>query len=407
MICGDVDNHQLQFLEKVYESKPHDPPRKLTGLIKTITSCSNEDVLVALGAFGLKLKIFASYLNNEMPHPDIFSIYNGELVSEVEGSFSRDAGDILKIVSENSWISGAVLASLERFVKKHQTYDSLLQAVEDPWKNLLHVRFVPTREQRDIIRLNKRMQDVNTDLIYRRGLEFWASQPSDFKSYTRGSCMYQADIDEASARHKHFSDLGLSLMASEIQNSINKLRMEAETSQHFGFNKITLTSASVILAKQSGFEYYVRSPDSFDRDRILIDPKSFKYNFFPDKKDSLFDDSNFVSLEFSPRVYTYHELQPYASEKTKSVVDYLERFPEALGYPLFDHYRVLVPGINYPTEECQKLPFHIRLPSGNDFSYPQLQKVQMRLDAELLQQKEIVGLLLGEKDGDCYFISYF
>lgn len=407
MICGDVDNHQLQFLEKIYESKPHGPPRKLTGILKTILSCSNEDVLVALGSFGIKLKIFASYIDKEIPHPDIFSVYDGELVSEVEGSFSRDAGDVLKIVAENSWISGAVLASLERFVKRHQTYDSLMQAIEDPWKNLLHVRFVPSRDQRDAIRLNKRIQDVNTDLLYRRGLEFWESQPSDFKSYMRWSCMYQSDIDQASIRHKHFSDLGLSLMASEIRNSIDKLRKEAETSQYFGFNKISLTSASVVLAKQSGFKYHVRSPESFDRDKILIDNKSFKYNFFPDKKDSLFDDSNFVSLEFSPRVYTYHELEPYASEKTKSVVDYLERFPEALGYPLFDHYRVLVPGVNYPSEECQRLPFHIRLPSGNDFSYPQLQKVQMRLDAELLRQNEIVGLLLGEKDGDCYFISYF
>lgn len=406
MICGDVDKHQLQFLEKVYESKPHDPPRKLAGIMKTIMSSSNEDALVALGAFGIKLKIFASYIDQEIPHPDIFSIYGGELVSEVEGSFSRDAGDVLKIVSENSWISGAVLANLERFVKKHDFYDLLVQAIEDPWKNLLHVRFVPTREQRDVIRLNKRVQDVNTDLIYRRGLEFWESQPSDFKSYMRGSCMYQSDINEASARHKHFSDLGLSLMASEIQNSIIKLQRDAESSRYFGFNKITLTSASVISAKQSGFKYQVRSPESFDSDKVLIDAESFKYNFFP-KEDRLFDDSSLVSLEFSPRVYTYHELEPYASEKTKSVVDYLERFPEALGYPLFDHYRVLVSGINYPSEECQKSPYHIRLPSGNDFSYPQLQKVQMRLDAELLQQKEIVGLLLGEKDGDCYFISYF
>jgi hypothetical protein len=395
-------------LEKIYESKPHDPPKKLTGLIKTILSCSNEDILASLGPFGIKLSVFASHISSESPHPDIFSIFDGELVSEVEGSFSRDVGDVLKLVSQQGrqWISAAVLDNLKKFVTKHKSYEILSQAIDDPCKNLLHVRFLSLRNLIDDVRLNKRMQEVNTDLLYRRGFTFWMSEPSDFKSYTRGSCLYQSDIEEACIRHKHFSDLGLSLMATEIQGSVEKMRRESAESQHFGFNKISLTSASVILAKQCGYKYHARDPNSFDRDRILADADSFKYRFFSDHKDSLFDDSHFVTLEFSPRVYTYHELEPYASDETKDVVEHLERFPEAYGYPLFDHYRVLVPGVNYP-ESSQSVPYSIRLPNGTDFNHPILQKVQMRLDAELLQQKEIAGILLGEKDGDCYFISYF
>jgi len=195
-------------------------------------------------------------------------------------------------------------------------------------------------------------------------------------------------------------------MAAEIQSSVEKMRRESAESQHFGFNKISLTSASVVLSKQCGYKYHARNPDSFDGDKILADSDSFKYRFFVDHKNSLFDDSHFAALEFSPRVYTYHELEPYASDKTRDVIDHLEKFPEAHGYPLFDHYRVLVPGVNYP-EQSQSVPYSIRLPNGTDFNCPMLQKVQMRLDAELLQQKEIVGILLGEKDGDCYFISYF
>jgi hypothetical protein len=304
-----------------------------------------------------------------------------------------------------AWImSQNVLENLKRVITKHKSYAVLSQAIDDPAENLLHVRFLPMRSMRDLVRSRKRMQPISTDLLYKRGYTFWNSEPSDFSCYARGMSLYQSDIEEAVSRHKHFSDLGLDQMANEIKKSIDQLEETAKTSQYFGFNKISLTSAAVILAKQSGYNYYASRPDSFDSDKIIVDTENFKYRFFANG--GLFDDSHVGALEFSPRIYTYTELEPYVSTEISKLIDYLEQFPEAQGHPLFDHYRVLVPGTDYP-QMSQNPPFNFRLPDGNLFSCAQWQKTQMRLDAELLHQKEIVGILIGEKDGDCYFISYF
>lgn len=409
MICGEIDKDQLQFLESIYETKTHIASKKLTGIISEILAYSSEDIMAALGQFGINLAVLSSYINPNIPHPDIFSICNGELTSTTEGSFSRDAGDVLRLVSHGKrlMVSTNILDNLKKFVTKHKSYESLLKIIDDPWQNLQNIRFVQSRKQRDSIRANKRVQSVHTELLYKRGFQFCMSEPSDFVQYKRGACMYQSDIAEARSRHQHFSDLGLSLMASEIQTSIEQLQKQSDSSQYFGFNKISLTSACVILAKQSGYLYYAKHPDEVGGDKILVDPKSFKYRFFAeDQKNSLFDDSHFLSeLEFAPRVYTYGELEPYASDEVKLAVNHLEVFPEALGYSLFDHYRVLVPSINYPLGS-QSASCRIRLPNGDHFN-SSLQNVQMRLDVELLKQNEIVGILLGEKDGDCYFISYF
>lgn len=406
MICGEAEKQQLQFLESIYETKSRVSPRKLTGIIKEIKDYPNsEDIVAALGQFGINLMAFSLYIDTEIPHPDIFSICGGELVSDVEGSFSRDAGDALRLVSygKKSMVSINVLNSIKDFIQKHKSYDALSKTIDDPFKNLQNIRFVPQRKQRDSIRKNKRVQSICTDFLCKQGFRFWMSEPFDFVQYKRGACLYQSDILEAYSRHKHFSDLGLSLMASEIQASIDELQKESSESQYFGFNKISLMSACVISAKHSGYVYYA-SECLRSRDRVLIDSKSFKYRFFAEyQKNSLFDDSHFLSeLECSPKIYTYGELESCASNEVKSVVNHLECFPESLGHPLFDNYWVLVPSVNYPLDSNS-----IRLPDGSVFTSDQIQNVQMRLDIELLKQREIVAILLGEKDGDFYFISYF
>jgi hypothetical protein len=414
MIQGDIEKCQLQFLEKIYEQNQNAPSKELTGILKNILNYSSTEIRYAMGEFGIRLNAFSSSIDRQDPHPDLFAIYDGELVSDLDGSFSRDASDMLRLASYgNQWgVSSSVMENLRRIINKHKSFDMLSSVINNPSENSLHVRFVSNRKERDLIRLNKRMQSVSTEILYKRGFQFWISEPVDFSGYCRGMSLYQSDLDEAKSRHKHFYDLGLKSMAGEIQRSIDKLEDLAKNTQYYGFNKIALTSASVILAKQSGYLYFPRSPESFDSDKIIIQTDCFKYRFFA-HEDSLFDDSHVGNLEFSPRIYTYHEMQPYASPEIQKVIDHLEEFPEIGGHSLFDHYRVLVAGLNYPEVDkkvatgVKVSPFKFRLPNETVFMCSQKEKGQMRLDAELVQQKEVAAILLGEKDGDCYFISYF
>lgn len=398
MICGEIQNHQLQFLESLFEKRDAKEPRSLTGVLYKSLSSTKDQVSKALGPLGIKIKHFAENFNPEIPHPDVFSIFNGELTSEQEGTFSRDASDIIDVIEDKQDISVFVAEALYRYIAKHKSYDLLLSRIDDPLGNLLHARFMPEKE-RNMIRRQKMSQKIDQQLfLHKSGGGYWKSEPSNFLDYLRNNMIYASDIEEANLRQKHFSDLGLTLMAAEIQSSVEKMKKDAADFQHYGFNKISLVTASVILGKQSGFEY-ISKP--FGRgNEIVLDPRTIKWNFFPEEKDRLFDDSDLEFLHFAPRVYRYDDFEPMASKEMKKIVYHIENFPEALGYPIFDHLRVLVAGVDYKKDV-------FRLPDGGEFGDTNNEKVVAKLNFELIKQRDVAAILLGEKDGECYFVSYY
>jgi hypothetical protein len=175
------------------------------------------------------------------------------------------------------------------------------------------------------------------------------------------------------------------------------MKSDATNSQHYGFNKISLVTAAVILAKQSGFAYVAKP---FDRgDEIVLDPKTFSWNIFPETPEKLFNDSDLEFLHFSPKLYVYSDFEVYASEKVRNIVRHIENFPEALGYPIFDHIRVLVAGVDY-----RKNSF--RFSSGEEFRSDYEERISSQLNFELVSQKQVAAALIGEKYGENYFISY-
>ena len=60
-------------------------------------------------------------------------------------------------------------------------------------------------------------------------------------------------------------------------------------------------------------------------------------------------------------------------------MQHLEAFPELGGKPVFDHFLVVVPGLD------------------GDMAH----------EKELISEGRIIPVLLGERDGKCYFISYW
>lgn len=407
MIAG-VSDLQAKILAEIYRKEPQPPVGKLDGILNTILSFSPEQAQDAFGQFGRKLRLFASIIS--LSHPDLRKFVGGQLVGEQQGTFSKDACDVLRLVSyglekDRLSLSINVLDALKKVVTKHDFYKSLSLVIDSPFDNQQNIRFVPSREDRDMIRTSKRAQPVNLSLIKKRGREFWDSQTTDLMPFSRFFNAFQRDIEEAKSRQEHFTKFGLKIMADEIQKSIAELEAASSESQYYGFNKISLSVATAVLAKQSGFTYIER-PNHLDGDTIVADPDDFTYRFFA-KKDNLIDDSHVSVLECLPRIYAYHELEPHASLEVLKLIDHLEGFPDAEGFSIFDHYRVLVPGLNYPNTFGTSYECSIRLADGSLFRSTSLQKIQMRLDIELLQEKQIVAALLGERDGEFYFISYF
>ena len=403
MICDDINTHQKQHLENIYKTKPCEELPRFSGILSEILKHKSEDIQYALGNFGLNIKNFVSVINTESPHPDLYRLFDGDLVSDVEGSFGRDAADVLKLAAYGKEIklSQVVLDNLKKSVTKHKNYKAIFKSLDHPKDNLLNVRFVPLKCARDEIRARKVMQVVNTNLLYKKGCVFWKASENHFMSYARHENMYKSDIDEACSRRDHFNNLGLKIMGEEIEKSVEALKKQSTDSQYFGFNKISITEAAIILAKQLKFEYFAHEKGD---SKVAIDTRLFKYRFFDDSN-KLFDDSHVPQLLLDLRVYSYQELSEVASVETKNVIEHLEQFPEADGHPLFDFYRVLVPGVNYLSH--QKSPYHFRMFDGTICRETKAPNAQMKLDMELIKSKEIAAILLGERDGDCYFISYF
>jgi hypothetical protein len=359
-----------------------------------------------MGEFGSKLKLFSELI--DLTHPDLKEIYDGQLVGDEVG-FSRDACDVLKLAAfgSESGLSENVLENLRRVITKNPYYQTISQWIDSPVSNQLHVRFVRDAGLRASIRRSKRHQVIGLSTLYKKGTTYWDLADDSFKMFFRNGSTYQRDIDEALGRKAHFVQYGLSSMAAEIQASIDEMTLKSRLNTYMGFNKISLSLAAIIVGKQCGYEFSEEGNYlSNSRNAIAYaKPSAFKdYAFFDDhlREDSFWHDK----LEYYPRAHTFEELRPMASQEIVKLVEFLEAYPEIGGKPLFDHYRVLIPGLNYPNT-FQSEPFHFKKKDGSVAEFASIQETQLELDKSLLREKAVIGILLGERDGDHYFISYW
>lgn len=385
MIC--VESQQEQILKTVYTTKQVPVLAPVSGILSTVLMYTVDQVEDALGVLGVKLRAFAEDVNLE--HPGLETIFNGLLSGNEERTFSRDACDLLNLCVYGRSINASdlIIDSLQNSIEKHQDYHDLIVKVNRPDINLLNIRFLPTRSERDRLRGLKREQFINVSLW----LHEFDCLCSDFIPYKRWSNPFQRDLIEAKKRLDHFSNLGLRMMADEINRSISRLNLFSEKSQYYGFNKILLNNASKILGKLCNCSCFLNAKT--DGKVFMFDTQKLNYKFL--------DEGGI--WRYACRLHTYEEVKQYASVETHELVNHLENFPELGGNPLFDNYRVLVPVLDCFESRAAKF----LLPDGSRFHSESIYEAQTRLSMELIKQKETVGLLLGEKDEGMYFIGYF
>ena len=155
-------------------------------------------------------------------------------------------------------------------------------------------------------------------MFKRRGVQ---ETPDDFFYYMRNANHLHPLIEEATRQHQRFSEFGLTSMAAEIKSQLSKLIRNFKDDSYYGFNRITMTNASIILSKMHNATF---------SNQPLIKP-SVKMDSCPASMDNL--------------------------------VKKLDKWPEALDKPIFDNLWVMVYGV--------------------------------------------INVILGDKDGKVYFISYW
>lgn len=403
-----VEKHQQQILTSIFDGKDVSDTELVIGILPYARTEKSEYFDKHIGELGVKIRDFAAAI--DLTHPDLKVFRQGLLAGWSEASFGRNLYHVIRLVElgQDLNASKAILDAIKGTLNQNEV-SILLKCIDDPAKNQLHVRFVPEAGERTRIRGKKKQQVVGLGMLYGEGQKLWDSHASGFENYHRHN-LYQKDIADAEQKKKTMLVSGLSSIAKEMDWAIQELKDKSHKDTYHGFCKITLVTASVILAKMMGYEYsddvrslgYGWSSCATDK-MIFVRPSKFKYQFYddaPKEVGSIWNDR----LEYYPRLYPLHEVSGRMSDDCIKVVNYLEECPDVGGKAMFDHYKVLIPTVNYPS--LSQLQPHFKLPSGESVVFDDVSSAQRCLDVTLLDQKEIVGVLLGERDGEHYFLCY-
>lgn len=409
-------NIHKEFLQRL--SKHNPPIVKSTPLILTHILEYDEEILeFALGKIGQKLRLFADKV--DFSHPEIITVFDGILADDQE--FSKDCLEILllaKFAKEHHLIK--ILPLIGKIITKDSILKNTIKKIDVPQYNRMNIRFLKDPIEREEIRLTKKMQTIDLQILFgkeEKGEEVWITQPDSFNKFLRFDTAYQDDLNFAEKKALRYEELGCNILAQEIRKSIEIFNEHIEQS-HYGFNRITMTNAAVILAKSMGFNYSRAENGS----QITVNRKFFgKYNLDPDQK---LEFNPYVSevagvpifnvkqsddfFVYQPRVYPLHELWDLAGTEIRDVISLLENFPDAGGKPIFDHFGVIVPGITpLKNKKSSDEEYTFLDENGIIRIFSSYKSAAKDLDVTLIKGNYIHPILIGEKDNKCYFLNYF
>jgi hypothetical protein len=356
---------------------------------------------VANAALGEKLatRLMGFAKSIDIEHSDLKELFDGQLVS---GDFSADCCALLGLAAFAKDNQPLIFTRIKKMLQRGSNYKSIERSLDAPENNQLHVRFVKGRKDRDKIRATKRMQTINVGIIEKKGHDIWSSHGDTFSNYTRNTEVWKSEIEEAQRELDRFNRMGCEDLANGIERDIKNFQTQTKET-YFGFNRIPMTHAAVILAKIHGFE--IKQSGYRSTYNILI-PREF----FKDHADFCVEeesrDIDYSWFNYEPRSYTIAELKEKncISDDMQKIVNYLESFPAANGKPIFDHYRILVPGIAYPKGDWIRASYVNE--DGRKVSANSV-RIKTEVDMMFIKMGLYCPILLGEKDEHCYFISYW
>lgn len=412
---------QEMFRRRVsrHETPPYFVP---PALLKWVLECDDEILQFSLGKIGKKLKMFAEGV--DFTHPDLPNVFDGFLTDNQE--FAQECIELISLAryARQEGLNRIIPLMGDKIVGGSLP-KNVLKKIDIPQNNRMNVRLLKNKEDRDSIRLTKRPQTIDLTGVYKKGEDFWNAQPDNFQRFVRFDVAYQEELKKAERKVQRYEELGCKSLAEEVKKSVQTFREHMEQS-YYGFNRITMMSAAVIMAKSLGFSY--QPPQEIlssnyligsNEGKILVQRKFFgKYNFDPEQT---LEFSHYVSMvagspiftpklmdpfRYEPRVYPLHEFSSIAPEEVKNTVALLEAFPDANGKPIFDHFCLIVPGVAFPAA-VESLAYAFLDEKGTLQTFPSREEAVKALDMTLIKGNYLHAIMVGEKDGRCYFISYF
>ena len=352
-----IKQQQAEILQKIYSVPPVTEDRKIDGMLCAFANCKSEIADWFNKSLGLRIREFVKLIDLDHPHPDLFSIGNGILSNCTEESINHLITDLVVLAdfsigtpTSRPWHSSISKAMAES-ARNHVDYEKLKKLIGDPLRDLMNIRLYASESERNT-RRGCKIEYKASSVGWNSEEPTWSSAETTFDRYYFGVNDFENDLNKAKARRDQFKSLGLSNIADYVQRDINDMIDNVETMRYCGFNKISVRSAVMTLAKICRFDYSgcsLRIPKdgypAFHGQRVHVVYKPIR------------------SANVIPNM--------------KRLVDFLEKFPGLDGHPVFDNYLVLLPVLDGATNDV------------------------------LFKDNYIIGVLVGERQGDYYFISYW
>jgi len=379
-VCSD--DFFDDFCKKIKSTSKIKKRSKSKAILKIAQSDSN--LLGSIfGDFGFKMYDFFNAMDYD--HPDIYGCYDNAFADG--GEFSRFVCEAIscgKYIKKNNLNHMSSIIS-EYAKNKMISGNKLIEFFDVPENNRKHVRFLSDKSRLDSIRKKRTPQFIDMCGIYKKGINFYDGHADNFSSYMRFNKTLSLDVKNLEEMVKIFENIGCNVLAQETKNSIS-LCNEYIDQTYYGFNRISISAASIILAKSIGF---LPNSDNNSNEFTL----NIKGNFY----------SNIIgSYEYEPIIYPIHFFENNMSENIKNVIYTLDNFPEAKDKPIFDFYGVIIPSVKIKNSVSYSpiLDGHL-----NENTYANYSKLDF--DRKIISDRLVDSVIIAEKDHRCYFITYW
>lgn len=372
--------------------------------IKKIINSDPHIMSVAFGEIGVKIIDF--FNNVDLDHIDIDNCFDG-LFSD-KSSFQKIFDEMYSHASygikNNLCITKKLLEDyLEKYI--FDEFKSITK-IELPENNRCHVRFIVDPLKRDQIRMQKKMQIIDLQSAYKKGIHHYNAHPNNFNQFIRFDNTLEKEVKRLEHKAHRYQEIGCSTLAKDISDNL-QIYKEYIDQTYFGFNRITMSSASIILARNFNFKTSLssnyNSSSSFDISKIYITQSEFEDYYFDQENNDIHN--ALKTYDYEPKIYPLYAFSEILTDNMKYIIELLDNFPQSNKKPIFDFYGVIVPSINFPYNNSGYYSFIDS--KGLVRSYNDCNEAKLQFDKNMIASKNFRPILVAEKDHKCYFISYW
>lgn len=239
------------------------------------------------------------------------------------------------------------------------------------------------------------------------------NKENNFNNYHRFSKIHEEEINQCLNSEKVANQYNLPGITNSLNNYKTKL-IKSQEKTHYSFRIISHKQCIYILQRLMGLtennnyypkNYFTEKNTFWFKPSDIVDSLSKR-----DKEHALFQlkSGEIKVWSFSARCYRLHELiNTTINENTKNILHLCDNHPDTNGKPIFDNYHVLVPTIYYPSNMFLCNNFWMTKTDKGIQYHEDSNDCLKTIDTFLIRTGSLLPIILGEFNGEYYFISYY